>query len=214
MWGINQITKPKPDRDETQYSYKQIAITPKREPKYLNTKPVTLEMLKSGGLLRGDLVISTITFVSKKYNKTILQEGSVYKVIELYPVGNPEGFVIMSVVGKWYFTFLTPNGCGNKFEKVTNRTEEDELKEFGTIPLDILKLILNKPGISRYDIIEYLSYRSEVNSPGDRDIVKNHIMEAFKFLDVHEFIKLIQNTLNKYEIQAKGLKLLDMKILK
>jgi hypothetical protein len=167
-------------------------------------------MLKAGELSRGDLVISTITFVSKKYNKTVVQEGNSYKVDEIFPIDNPEGFVIISDIGRWYINFSVPNDGDSKFEKVISRTEHDELSDLGIVPVDILDLIMNKPGIKRNKIVEYLSNKLVSSSSQNINNFENQVLKVLYLLDVHQYISLANNTLNEYKITAKGVNFLKV----
>jgi hypothetical protein len=216
----------------------------------MTAQPITLDMVKSGALKKGDDVIANITYTDAKLKKTVVREGMSYKVDEIYPPGNPDGFVLKSDVGRWYFKFIEPYGGGKYFSKVistegftnisdnftpttqsiptttttttttiddtvdsndiTDTTEEEELGEMGTVPWDILKLVSNKAGIKRNEIINFLVYKSSASSPSARTAIKNQVLEAIRFLDRRGYIKLLPNSLDKYDIELKGLQLLGL----
>ena len=169
---------------------------------------ITQEMLKNGDLREGDFVRSLVDLIDPNTGKKVLDKGEEYQVTGLYPKWTPPGFVIMSNIGKWFMYFQKKGVGSNWFEKVVEKpavgNEELELGEFGTLPLDILNLIVEKDGIKRREIIEYLSYK--MTAPK----VRNSIIAALRFLDVHDYVELLGGSLDKYTITAKGLKLLGM----
>ena len=160
----------------------------------MTTIPVTLQMLKKGELKVGDSVLSTINYTDPKTGKQVFVDGEEYPVTEIFPPANPEGYVLNSEVGRWWLYFREGGG-GGLFEKVTEKTEEDELGDYGTTCFDILRLVSKKIGIKRREIVEFLSYTMGADTKGRR-----RILDALRLLEVRGYISLESNSLDTYDM--------------
>lgn len=169
------------------------------------TIPLTLQMLRDGELSVGDNIVA-LQNVTGPSSGTVLRMGTEYEVSELFPKRSPQGFVIDTTIGRWYFHFEQGGGA-QLFAKVVPDTAEEKLGEFNTIPNDILELLFKKSQVKRKDILNYFSYKLFSKDAKERNRIKNDIMESLRLLDSNGYITL-GNSLDKYEITAKGLELI------
>jgi predicted transcriptional regulator len=171
----------------------------------MKTTPITLQMLQMGQLKKGDQIISSINYADPKTGRSVFTEGSEYNVISLFPSAMaPEGFIATCDLGKWYLYFKKGGG-GDLFSKVIEKDEEELLADYGTLPNDILRLVLKKTSIRRREIVETISYTMGIDAKG-----KKNILQALRLLETKGYVGVDEGSLDKYTITRKGLQLLGV----
>ena len=159
--------------------------------------PITVELLKNDGLVKGDHVSPKGDLSNDEGEKTFF-EGQAYEILEITEV--PLGLTLKSELGSWFLPFpesgyfFTTN-----FVKVILNEEDHLSMNFDVIPNEIFTLLFDHDQLSRATV------RRELVAQGfDGKLVQ----KALVYLERHEFLKA-GDKLGTVGLAEKGLKLLQ-----
>ncbi|MCK9543215.1 MAG: hypothetical protein M0R03_14435 [Novosphingobium sp.] len=160
--------------------------------------PFTLDLLKNGGVKKGDLLVPYDSLYSSIKNRTAFLSQKYYKVLEV----RADGVVLNSEIGKYFVHFNSPDGGADNFYLVEELSNEELLGTYGTLPLEIMQLFQSHKKGRRNEVAQELAYKYGIDNKSKKDALFKDVVRIFEILEDEGLIEPIR--IGVYALTDKG----------